>query len=143
MPTLHRMHYRGAYSSHLKMTVGDAAVIRLSEIVDDLVAGVEGDVLDEDPTDPVIVGLTLTPRDGGIVVFSTRATLIDENLGGEGALDGDIVDLDSGLDDYGQQVEAGITLSPGTRSNLRSWAWKADADTVVDVNINWTDVAVL
>lgn len=143
MPTFYRMHHRGAYSSHLKYTVGAAAVIRLDEIIADLVAGVEGEVLDGDPTDPVAVGITFTPRDGGIVTISTRATLVDENLGGPGALDPAIVDLGSGLDSYGQQVETSITLSPGTRSNLRAWAWKAAVNTVVDVNINWTDVAVL
>ena len=143
MPTFYRMHHRGAHSSHLKLTADAAAVIRLSEIIDELVAGVEGEVLDADPTDPVITSITVTPRGGGAITFSTRATLVDPNLGEVDALDDAIVDLDTGLDSYGQEVEGSLTISPGTRTNLRAWAWKAEAATVVDVNISWTDVAGL
>lgn len=145
MPTFYRMHYRGAYTSHLKFTVNAAEVVNLSEVAlrDRLLEDIDGAVLDAAPEDPVIAEITVTPRGGGVIIFSTQARLVDPNLGGVGAIDEEIVDLDTGLDDYGQPVEISLTKSPGTRSNLRSWAWKADAETVVDVNISWTDVAVL
>ena len=133
MSTFYRMHSRGAYSSHLVFTVGDVAVVTLADIADDLAAAVEGDSLDGDPVDPVITGITVTPRDGGIITFSMKSAIV--NAAEE--------DLDGDLDAGGQQIEVSLTHAPGTRSNIRAWAWKASADTVVDVNVGWTDVSVL
>lgn len=132
-----QMHPHGAYRSHLKLTVGAAAAFVLADHIDDLVLGVEGVALSGDPIDPVVVGYTITPRDGAAIVWSARADLLAEHDEGW--------TLDGALDDYGQPIDTSLSGTGGTRSGIRGWAWKSagEDDAVVDVNVNWTDAAAM
>jgi hypothetical protein len=128
---------RGAHTSQLRFTVGGAEVVTFAsdELRAALLEGVEG-VAPEAPTNPVVMSLTITVRNGGTIQFSARTDVVETGLDPEVAAE----DFAAVLNERGRPIEGSLTHTPGTRSLLQAWAWSAAAATEVDVNLAWTDL---